>query len=100
MKVVFSDMIQSMSGTINGVTYVTRNGKTFAYMREPKSSRTKAKPATPAERTIRDKFKAVTQQTTEVMHTTHLRAKYAAAWRKQKKYSTLRGFIFHCLYEV
>lgn len=27
-------------------------------------------------------------------------AKYAAAWRKQKKYSTLRGFIFHCLYEV
>ncbi len=97
MKVIFSDLIQSMSGTVNGVTYVTRNGKTFAYIREPKPRRSKP---SPAERTIRDKFKTVTQQTTEIMHTTHLRKKYEEAWRKQKKYATLRGFIFHCLYEV
>lgn len=96
MKVVLKAPFQNASGSLGNLTFRTINGQTYVFHKA--SPRTT--PATPAERTIRDKFKAVTQQTTEVMHTTHLRAKYAAAWRKQKKYSTLRGFIFHCLYEV
>lgn len=94
MKVILSDLISSLSGTIDGITYVTRNGKTFAYKRRPTQPRKHLPQAIAAQ----NRFALVQKQTTEILHSTFLKAKYEAEWKKQKRYPTLRGYIFHCLY--
>ncbi|MCQ2341357.1 MAG: hypothetical protein MJZ48_02750 [Paludibacteraceae bacterium] len=97
MKITLSNLVQSISGTIDGVTYVTRNGKTYAYRRHSSQPRI----PTPKEQDARRRFTLAQQQTNEILHTTHLRARYEAQWKKhQHQFHTLRGYIFHCLYEV
>lgn len=97
MKIILSDFVQSISGTIDGITYVTHNGKTYAYRRNPNLRHT----ATPNEQIARNRFASVQQQTSEIMRTKHLRARYEEQWKKhQKQFRTLRGYIFHCLYEL
>lgn len=95
MKIILSDFVQSVSGTIDGITYVTRNGKTYAYRRSEQQPR---KP-TLKEQDARHRFTLAHKQASEILHSPYLCARYEEQWKKQHRFRTLRGYIFHCLYE-
>lgn len=78
----------------------TRNGKTYLRHRPRKTAKVKKAMKSPKVINQRERFKAITQLVTEVMHSQALKAHYEKMFREQLKsrkkprYSTLRGFVF------
>ncbi len=94
-KVEFAEDIVAFRGRgckqhKNGRIFVKRaNGTTYYYhLHNPSTSQTAAQIAQ------REKFKAASAATLAVMADVEQLAAYVPEFRKQRKYSTLRGFIF------
>ena len=99
--------IRGQLGKGSDVYFIQRNGKTFMCHRHKEANGYPVR-KTPDNSVVREPSKAqvskqerfaeVHKMVAEVMATTTLREQYEREWAKQKKYATLRGYIFHRLY--
>ena len=55
-------------------------------------------PPSAAQQVAQTKFAAVNAQVQTTLANAEQKATYEAQWRKQKKYKTLHGYVFHLLY--
>lgn len=92
-KIDYQDPIKAVHGKLSkesDVVYKELNGTTYA------SKFTKSnKEPTAAQIAQQEKFKQATAKVAEIMQDIDKLTPYREEWRKQKKYTTLRGFIFN-----
>ena len=96
----FNGMIASISGSIgkDSKTYFrTQNGKTYL-CKKPKRSAVRSISKT--EEDNRACFKQAQKMVKEIYQLPALLAHYSAGYARQKKYRTLRGYIFAQCYQL
>lgn len=96
-KYVPMDLLQSLHGKVCGhsdVYFAERNGT--RYTGKICNPRTSA--PTEGEIAAREKFGSVSGKVKTAMASPTEAAKYTAAFRKQNRYKTLRGYVFSLLY--
>ena len=57
-------------------------------------------PPSAAQAAVQAKFAAVKAQVQTVLADAEQKATYEARWKKQRKYKTLNGYVFHLLYNA
>ena len=57
-------------------------------------------PPSAAQQTVMNKFKTVQAQVSTILADAEQRAEKLAKFKKQRKYKTLRGYVFHELYNA
>lgn len=92
-----NDLLNSLRGKVCGhsdLYYVEKYGTKYtAKICHPRTA-----PYSASELALQDKFRTVTASTLTALADPTERAKYEAAFRKQKRYKTLRGYTFAQLY--
>lgn len=103
-RIQLCGVVSELHGRLNpndNYYYKTRNGKVFTCRMPEKRTRKDgtAVPKTTQQVTSQERFSRVQQMTNEVMHSPTLRAMYAQHMRNQRKYHSLRGYVFALLYQ-
>ncbi len=92
-KYVPMDLLSSLHGKVCGHSnvYFARRGRTL-YTGKVCNARTV--PFTENELAVQDKFRKAQSAALSALSSATERAQYESAFRKQTKYSTLRGYVF------
>jgi len=96
-KYIPMELLSSLHGKVCGhsdVYFAQRGGTRYT----GKICNPRTKPFSESELALQNKFKQAHQATLTALANSTDRAKYETAFKKQRKYSTLRGYIFATLY--
>ena len=103
-KVTLSAPIESIRGKLgkdSGLCFMVRGGNTYMYRRMP-GKMPKRIPVREEQSNAMQQRQALFKQaqaiTQEIMRGTAQKALYEATWKKQKRYVTLRGYVFAQIY--
>ena len=97
-KCQLSDGIIALHGAVSksdGYYYRTNKTGTIYVCRKPRKN---ARTSTSAQLAIKQRFRLVHLQTATILHDPVLKSSYLKLFKRQKRYATLRGFIFATLY--
>lgn len=101
-KIELCGLFSELHGRLNpqdNFYYATRNGKVYtcSMPRKRLTKDGKPIPKTKQQQTSQERFTKAQKMTTEVMNSYYLRRLYEQQMARQKKYHTLRGYIFSVL---
>lgn len=100
MKVTFIGPIAAIRGSLSkdsDVYFKQQYGKTVLAHKPRRTAKYVQAMNSPKAKAIQNRFTAINRMAAEIMKTTVLRESYEQAFRQQKNYTTLRGYIVHCL---
>jgi len=103
-RVELNDLLANVRGSLSkesGMCFRVINGKTYMY-RKPgweergvgKWKKPARKPVTKPQQTQQERFKQAQEMCHAILGCAGLRNVYEAQWKTQKKYVTLRGYVF------
>lgn len=100
MRIEFDGPIAVLRGSLSKSSeyyYKVQNGKNIMARKPRRTKKSEAYKQSAKAKSSQEHFKQLSLMAQEVLHTNLLRARYEREWKKQKKYSTLRGYVMHCL---